>query len=209
MHQESLITQMQAIFDDFKRLNPHVRDADFTEVDLNLIRFYSTAHSNFIWVLNPYGTHLNPVGLHARGNNDAIASIECAESAGYNFDLYHVSINRVRPISPSSGKEAAKQLRYQTKNHIVTRSSDKRNLATTKVELLDRELHARIEIASLPVEQLTIDDLVALYHIAICEAVDTAHSLWVKPQEILLNGDDLYELIMRKQAASADLRRAA
>jgi len=209
MHQESLITQMQAIFDAFKRLNPHVRDADFTEVDLNLIRFYSTAHSNFIWVLNPYGTHLNPVGLHARGNNDAIASIECAESAGYNFDLYHISINRVRPISPSSGKEAAKQLRYQTKNHIVTRSSDKRNLATTKVELLDRELHARIEIASLPVEQLTIDDLVALYHIAICEAVDTAHSLWVKPQEILLNGDDLYELIMRKQAASADLRRAA
>jgi len=209
MHQESLITQMQAIFDAFKRLNPHVRDADFTEVDLNLIRFYSTAHSNFIWVLNPYGTHLNPVGLHARGNNDAIASIECAESAGYNFDLYHISINRVRPISPSSGKEAAKQLRYQTKNHIVTRSSDKRNLATTKVELLDRELHARIEIASLPVEQLTIDDLVALYHIAICEAVDTAHSLWVKPQEILLNGDDLYELIMRRQAASADLRRAA
>jgi len=209
MHQESLITQMQAIFDAFKRLNPHVRDADFTEVDLNLIRFYSTAHSNFIWVLNPYGTHLNPVGLHARGNNDAIASIECAESAGYNFDLYHISINRVRPISPSSGKEAAKQLRYQTKNHIVTRSSDKRNLATTKVELLDRELHARIEIASLPVEQLTIDDLVALYHIAICEAVDTAYFLWVKPQEILLNGDDLYELIMRKQAASADLRRAA
>lgn len=209
MHQESLIAQMQAIFDDFQRVNPHIRVADFTDVDLPLIRFYSTAHSNFIWVLNPYGTHLNPVGLHARGNNDAIASIECAESAGYSFALYYISNSHVRPISPSSGKEAAKQLRYQTKNSIVTRSSDKRHLATTKVELLDRQLHARIDIASLPEEQLTTDDLVALYHIAVCEAVEAAHSLWVKPQAILLNGDDLYDLIMRRQNASVDLRRAA
>lgn len=209
MSVETIISQMEKTFSDFLSLHPHVRTADFKDVDVPLVRFYHTAITEFIWVLNPYGTHLNPIGLHPRCNLTALASIECAESAGYDFLVYHIDKSRIRRIVPASAKHLTRNLHYQTNDCVVTRSSNRERIATLSVEILNQNLDATIEITSIDESRLAATDLVALYQIALCEAVGAAHSLWVKPQAICLNGSDLYDLITCRRSVAKALRPAA
>lgn len=206
---ETILSQMEIIFSDFQSRNPHVSTSDFKDVDLPMVRFYNTAITEFIWVINPYGTHLNPIGLHPRSNLAALASIECAESAGYDFEVYRIHKGRVCRLSADVAKHETHKLHYQTTSRVVTRSSNRQRIASLSIEILNKELHAEIEITSIDESCLTTEDLVALYQIALCEAISAAHSLWVKPRTIRLNGSDLHDLITFRRAAGQALRPAA
>jgi len=200
----TLLAKMAVVFAAFAERHPTTRKQDFVLHDHAIIHAFLTQGSDFIWVLTPYGTHLTPVGLHAKTNEWAFATVECAQSAGYVYEIYHVTADAVRRISEKPALTLAHKLRYITLNGRVHRASDQKHIGNVTVDILDQNLHAAIHISSIGTGALSLEDLVALGRIANDEAIIKAHSFWVKPRELLIDGEDLHQLIAQRRAAQAN-----
>lgn len=209
MTHQNIIQAMTTAFENFCESHPHVTKQDFYDCDLQSIAFHAVAGIEMLWVLDPYGTHLSALHLHPRGNEAALATIECARGAGHHFQCFHIANGKLYSITEGMARTATKSLIYQTRDGSVTRLADKTHLASVSLDLLDYNYNVDIRITSNGSAHLALRDLIALYRIGIHEAEAYAHSLWVKPRAFTLDGNDLYEAIVQRKQNGNTLPLAA
>jgi len=209
MTQSPLIKAMTSTFETFCSANPYVTKSDFYECDIQTVNFHAVPGIEMLWVLNPYGTHLSVLNLHPRGNQAALATLDCAKGAGYDFQCLYIYNGNLSSVTERAARDKLRKPAYATHLGHVTRLSDQSSIAHIKLTLLDYNYHTDIEITSNSQRPLSLMDLIALYRIGIHEAEAYAHSLWIKPKAFTIDGADLYDLILQRKQKDSSLPVAA
>ena len=160
----------------------------------------------YLWVVNPYGTHLTRIGVHPRQNEWAVATMESGLRAyDIGVALYLISESGVRQITEQQARCELARWDYACSNANV-RDSKGQLLAVWDVEPFrkpsDGDQYCKVAFQSPRLQFMSHSDLLALRDIAVCEGIKAWQSFFVRLDTITVNGMDLSELIVAAKGTS-------
>ena len=202
--------KMRAIVEDPKNGLLQHYSRDFYVHDRNSLNLLATPEAEFVWMPYDMGSHLVKIGIHRRLHDWLEA---CLSTYGGRWQAYHVSIKgcQVRPVSREKVNDLMRKFRFKVDGRLIRRAADGVAIASIEtIECVYEEGNKKgmVQMNSHG-KHLSLDELLAVQSIAEAELVGVAHSLFVQPGVMQLDGADIRALCDEARAKYIPLPVAA
>lgn len=171
---------------------------DLYKYDFEKLMTTHTLGTRYLWIVREMGTHLITLGVHPKLNEE----IDAVLSLHRDCVIFLVQDAQLKEISRERAAMEAKRFDYTVKNGFVYNASGP--LASVYVRPVPRYCNGEraygVYLEMCPDALLQPKDVMALVQIAQCETIKTAHSFFVKINEILLNEHDIWEFVWTPQS---------
>lgn len=177
---------------------------DFYKHDLPTIENELEDGARYLWVLAKNSSHITRIGVHPKQDDWAKATISVGmQSTALGIDAYLVTTKEVKKLSERQAYDEINRQQYTCADGMVRNSS---GLAIATIHLQkktkpgDGNHYFTVQYNKTGWADITRKDALALRDIAINEGILTWGTLFVRAEQISLDGIPIEELIAIKPA---------
>lgn len=168
--------------------------SDFYELDKAYLKKNWVAKARMLWVIKPSGSELVRIGVHSKLNEFASAVIRTAlRESRDGCEIYLVSDRGIQKIDTDRAKIELLKMDFNTGHNTVSDAGGNL-IATFEIRpRLDRQnQRGSVYFGSSPGVTISVEQRVALRHIANCELIRVWGSFFCSLDEIYLNGSPMF-----------------
>lgn len=171
---------------------------DFYEHDRRFMERNYTSEASYLWIVRECGTHLIPLGVHAKMCDEGCAAMSMSGPS----DLFLVKRGQIKKLVRDEALRLLRDFRYRIEGGSVI---DARGfLASFSISMSAWSagpVKGTVRYhTGASTRSLSFGEWIALAQIAECEVIRSSQSLFTPTETILLDGADLRELIAQHRA---------